>query len=63
MDMKVQSRSAGHGMKRTGSNRLRAVPPLCLLTRNMTLAMLRKSTEDKIKTQSLHGSKAGPIFV
>lgn len=23
MDMKVQSRSAGHGMKRTGSDRLR----------------------------------------
>lgn len=44
------------------TDRLRAVPPSCLLTRNITLAMLRKSTEDKIKTQSLHGSEAGPIF-
>lgn len=44
------------------TDRRGAVLPSRLLTRNITLAMLRKSTEDKIKTQSSLGSKAGPIF-
>lgn len=47
---------------RDETDRRGAVPPSRLLTRNITLAMLRKSTEDKIKAQSSLGSKAGPIF-
>lgn len=47
---------------RDETDRRGAVPPSHLLTRNTTLAMLRKSTEDKIKAQSSLGSKAGPVF-